>query len=143
MVGWLIELVVDLNGPDDLFDRSDPDRPTRRSRRTGRRLAALAAGRPVVLRVAARSADRPGTRWRRAALRLTSGRAHVAYRFHGAPDTELTARSAEPLYCRRPGRLRRRAVLAYRTADGIIELGVAPADLPLVARVLRLPPYRC
>jgi hypothetical protein len=125
MTGVLADLLADLLG-DLVGDRSTGRRAARRQEA---RLARFAAGRPV--RVAARCDGRRG--------RLTVEPGRMSWRMRGTPVV-VRRGEADPVGLRERGR--RRVAVRYRIAGQDVEFVLRRRDLPLLARVLELPPTR-
>jgi hypothetical protein len=115
LIGFVIEQIVDVD-----VDR----RP--RGPRWDRARRRFAAGLPVRIRCTGRVA---GGRWRREPLRVADGE----IRWRGE-----SLRGATPVRARVTGR---RVVLGYATRQGTVELKIKQRHLPIVGRLLRLPPY--
>lgn len=112
VIGFLIEQIVDVD-------------VELRGRRRNRVLRRFAAGQSVRIRCRGRIADGP---WRREPLRVGGGE----IRWRGE-----SLRGAAPVRARWAGR---RVVLVYAARQGTVELVINRRYLPVVGRLLRLPP---
>lgn len=130
------DLISSLVG-DFLVDGTTESRPGR----TSRQIAAFEQDREIRIPCAVRE---NGERWRHGALRVRRGAATWRRRFRNQPSLTLNRRSASPQEHRRgrelSGGYPRRVVLGYQVAEGCVELAVRRRDLPIVGRVLNLPP---